>query len=162
MSHRARGSTRSLRAIGDVISGSGGRARRSNARTKTHGRRARRCAEKVTEQRRGVEPGQRLGSNLDTARADCFADRIRVRMSCDKGICGPQLRQPMDVAVAHDRLPVPGGPPLRAHVEVRTRGAYMPLISTGSTRAAQGPGTTRAARPRFTIEPGSPRSDEHF
>src|SRR5262249_44340687 len=66
----------------------------------------------------GLDDRQRPALHLDAAAGDGVADRIGVRLSVDERICGPELDETMDVAVADHRLAVAAGPAFRAPVEV--------------------------------------------
>ena len=76
------------------------------------------AAEQRAQGAADLEPRKRPAFDAHAARRDRVADAVGVRLGVDDGVGGPELMQPVDVAIADDGLAVLDGPLFRATVEV--------------------------------------------
>ena len=84
---------------------------------------------------RNVGPRHRPALDPEAAGRDRGADGVGVRLGVDQRIRRAELTQPMDVAVADERLAIPGGPAFAGRLK-STVAVNIALTSAASNSAA--------------------------
>src|SRR6185295_13614273 len=97
------------------------------------------------EDRQDLWPTERLGTDLDTTGSNRIANRLGVALGIDDGIGRTELREAMDIAVAHEWFAVAHRPTDCRTIEIDgagVHGVHLDSIEQRRITIQQGPNAT--------------------